>query len=112
MNSQPLGGRRKSPPGWRLVTLDEIKSADPDACRAGPFGSSISRKYFVEAGVPVIRGNNLSTNLTEFFADEFVFVTEERVRDKYKNCLVRPGDLVVTCWGTIGPHRLPHLVRI
>jgi type I restriction enzyme S subunit len=52
--------------------------------------------------VPVIRGNNLSTNLTEFVAEDFAFVTEQRTRDKYKNCLVRPGDLVFTCWGTIG----------
>ena len=102
MTTKPLGGRRKVPPGWRLVTLYEIKSGDLDACRAGPFGSSISRKYFVEAGVPVIRGNNLSTNLTEFVAEDFAFVSEQRARDKYKNCLVRPGDLVFTCWGTLG----------
>ena len=102
MSTKPLGGRRKVPHGWRPVTLDDIKSRDPDACRAGPFGSSISRKYFVEVGVPVIRGNNLSTNLTEFVAEDFAFVTEQRTRDKYKNCLVRPGDLVFTCWGTIG----------
>ncbi|MDZ7750401.1 MAG: hypothetical protein U5S82_01795 [Gammaproteobacteria bacterium] len=84
------------------MTLDEIKSPDLDACRAGPFGSSISRKFFVKQGIPVIRGNNLTTNLVEFVADEFVYVSEERARDKYKNCLVRPGDLVFTCWGTIG----------
>ena len=65
-------------------------------------GPVSGRKYFVDEGVPVIRGSNLSTNLTEFFAEEFVFVNEERARDKYRNCLVRSGDLVVTCWGTIG----------
>ena len=27
---------------------------------SGPFGSNIGRKYFVEEGIPVIRGNNLS----------------------------------------------------
>jgi type I restriction enzyme S subunit len=102
MTPPPLGGRRKAPPGWRVVTLDQIKSSDPDACRAGPFGSSISQKYFVEEGIPVIRGNNLSADLAEFVANDFVFVAEARARETYKNYLVRAGDLVVTCWGTIG----------
>lgn len=102
MSETALGGRRKVPNGWCLVTLDEVKANDPDACRAGPFGSSISRKYFVESGIPVIRGNNLCIDLKEFIAEDFVFVSEQRARDKYKNCLVKSGDLVFTCWGTIG----------
>ncbi len=109
MSTKPLGGHRKVPHGWRLATLDEIKSTDVDACRAGPFGSSISRKYFTDSGIPVIRGNNLSTDLTEFIPSGFVFVSEERARQKYKNCIVRAGDLVFTCWGTIG--QVGHIPR-
>jgi len=68
---------------------------------AGPFGSSISSKYFVESGIPVIRGSNLSSDLERFISKGFVFVSEERAK-KYKAQTVAPDDLVFTCWGTIG----------
>src|SRR5208337_4993545 len=89
------------PDGWRLLTVDEIKATEKSSCVAGPFGSSISSKYFVEKGVPVIRGNNLRDDLTRFVADGFAFVSEEQAR-QYKAQHVRAGDLVFTCWGTIG----------
>lgn len=97
-----LGGRLRVPPSWEVATVDDIKSPEPNSCRSGPFGSSISRKYFVEEGVPVIRGSNLRDDLTRFVAEEFVFVSEERTREKYGSCVVEAGDLVFTCWGTIG----------
>ena len=50
----------------------------------------------------MIRGNNLSKDLTPFIPEGFAFVTEERTRAKYERCLVRAGDLVFTCWGSIG----------
>jgi type I restriction enzyme S subunit len=89
------------PKGWRLCVVDEIKSSEPYACVAGPFGSEISAKYFVEDGVPVIRGSNLRDNLSRFIADSFVFVSDVRAQE-YKPQHVHAGDLVFTCWGTIG----------
>jgi len=68
---------------------------------AGPFGSDISSKYFCDSGVPIIRGNNLRRDLTRFVADGFAFVSEERAT-KYKAQHVKAGDLVFTCWGTVG----------
>jgi len=89
------------PEGWKLLTVDEIKSPEKSSCVAGPFGSNISSKYFVDEGVPVIRGSNLRDDLTRFVAEGFAFVTEEQAT-KYKAQHVRPDDLVFTCWGTIG----------
>src|SRR5207249_2784944 len=51
--------------------------------------------------VPVIRGSNLRDDLTRFVAEGFVFVSEERGRE-YGPQHVKAGDLVFTCWGTIG----------
>jgi hypothetical protein len=52
------------PNDWRLCTADEIKFPEPNSCVAGPFGSKISSKYFVDDGVPVIRGSNLTGTLS------------------------------------------------
>ncbi|MGH8643521.1 MAG: restriction endonuclease subunit S [Gammaproteobacteria bacterium] len=89
------------PKGWRLCTAGEIRSPEPNSCVAGPFGSKISSKYFVDDGVPVIRGSNLRDDLTRFVPNGFVFVSEARAQE-YRPQHVRGGDLVFTCWGTIG----------
>ena len=89
------------PKGWRVCCADDIKSPKPHSCVAGPFGSKISSKYFVDEGVPVIRGSNLRDDLTRFVSDSFVFVSEAKAQE-YRPQHVRAGDLVFTCWGTIG----------
>jgi type I restriction enzyme S subunit len=89
------------PADWQLLTVDDIKSTEKWSCVAGPFGSSISSKFFTETGVPVIRGANLRDDLTRFVPKGFVFVSEEQA-EKYRPQHVRGGDLVFTCWGTLG----------
>jgi type I restriction enzyme S subunit len=89
------------PKGWQLFIANDIKSPEPHSCVAGPFGSKISSKYFVEEGVPVIRGSNLRDDLTRFVPQGFVFVSEARAQE-YRPQHTRGGDLVFTCWGTIG----------
>lgn len=92
---------RELPQGWTVTTVDAIKATDKSACVAGPFGSDISSKYFTPEGVPVIRGSNLTDDLTRFVPKNFVFVSPERAAS-YRPQHVRAGDLVFTCWGTIG----------
>jgi type I restriction enzyme S subunit len=66
----------------------------------GPFGSSLGRKDYVEEGVPVIRGAQLSGE-GRFSLDDLVFVTEGKA-DRHSGNLAFPGDLVVTQRGTLG----------
>jgi type I restriction enzyme S subunit len=89
------------PKGWRRLTVDDIKSSEKSSCAAGPFGSKISSKYFVDEGVPIIRGNNLRDDLTRFVPEGFAFVSDDQAR-QYGPQHVRGGDLIFTCWGTIG----------
>lgn len=86
---------------WQAVKVEDIKADFAHALSTGPFGSAISSKYFVESGVPVIRGGNLSQNVSERLSDEgLVFVSAEKAQE-FKRSIVRKGDLVFTCWGTI-----------
>ena len=65
------------PTSWRVARLGEL------CCRVamGPFGSDIKADNFVEAGVPVIRGGNL----THGFVDEgFVYISEQKA-DELRN---------------------------
>jgi type I restriction enzyme S subunit len=88
------------PGEWPLLTVDDIKANEKKAIISGPFGSNISSKYFVESGVPVIRGNNLSTGMTRFIDDGFVFVTPEKAEEL--GTWAARGDIIFTAAGTLG----------
>lgn len=92
---------RALPSGWRWATLGEVAAREPRAIVSGPFGSNIGRRFFVEEGVPVIRGNNLTTDLTRFIDSGFVFVTEAKARE-LGHCDAIPDDLVFTAAGSLG----------
>ncbi|HBD89840.1 MAG TPA: restriction endonuclease subunit S [Gemmobacter sp.] len=69
---------------------------------AGPFGSAVSAKYFVDHGTPMIRGSNLSTDVgVPMVEDEYVYLPDELVK-KFPRAMASAGDLIFTCWGTIG----------
>lgn len=89
------------PSHWNLLTVDEIKSPTKKSIISGPFGSNISAKYFVESGVPVIRGNNLSLDIQIKFKDEgFVFITDEKANEL--GTWAEKYDIIFTAVGTIG----------
>lgn len=65
----------------------------------GPFGSDIKTECFVNAGVPVLNGGNLTT--IRMNDDSFNFVTKEKANSLSKS-IARRGDIVVTHRGTLG----------
>ncbi|MEP7228398.1 MAG: restriction endonuclease subunit S [Gemmatimonadales bacterium] len=84
------------------MTIAELASEEPYALATGPFGSAISAKNFVDHGVPVIRGSNLSLDVGTRLKDEgLAFLTEAKAAG-FKRSVARRGDLVFTCWGTVG----------
>ncbi len=90
----------KLPDQWHWSTLNDTK-AEGRSIVSGPFGSNIGKRFFVESGVPVIRGNNLSLGMGRFKDDGFVYLTDEKAAE-FKNCEAHPGDLLFTAAGTIG----------
>ena len=93
----PLG---EIPKGWNVVVLDTLKADQRHAINGGPFGSKLVTRDYVERGVPVIRGSNLSES-GRFDPAAFVFVTEEKA-DELRANLARPSNIMVTQRGTLG----------
>lgn len=86
---------------WQDLTVDDLKAPTVNALATGPFGSSISSRYFQQTGVPVIRGSNLSTDgRTLLIENEYVFVSHSKAVE-LQRATARKGDLIFTCWGTI-----------
>src|SRR5262249_8168322 len=60
-----------------------------------------SARFFVEKGVPVIRGSNLSQDVGIRLNDHGLeFVSAEKATE-FSRSIARRGDLIFTCWGTI-----------
>lgn len=81
--------------GWREVRLEEIGTR----FAMGPFGSDIKSSNFVEKGVPVIRGVNLT--IGKFNDKDFVYLTEEKANELIGSNAF-PNDIVFTHRGTLG----------
>jgi type I restriction enzyme S subunit len=87
---------------WKLVELGSLGAGVSGGFAAGPFGSAVSSKNFTDSGTPMLRGSNLSTDIGIRLEDsDMVFVPEE-LSDRFSRCIVGAGDLVFTCWGTVG----------
>ena len=86
---------------WQWVKIADVQDPKGKAIVSGPFGSNIGMRFFVSEGIPVIRGNNLTTDLTRFIDNGFVFLTEEKAQE-FKNCEAIPGDLIFTAAGSLG----------
>ena len=80
--------------------LQDIADSEKGSIISGPFGSNISSKYFVEKGIPVIRGNNLTLGEKKYVDDGYVFITQEKADEL--NCWAIENDLIFTAAGTIG----------
>ena len=70
---------------WPLVKIDDLKANTKGSIAIGPFGSRMKSECYVDEGIPVIRG----TNITEGpdFKGVFVFITEGKA-DELGSCNV------------------------
>jgi type I restriction enzyme S subunit len=84
---------------WIETNLGELAAAGRSLI-SGPFGSNIGTQFFRAEGVPVIRGNNLTTDHRRFVDGGFVFVTEDKADDLDADAI--QDDLIFTAAGTIG----------
>jgi len=84
-----------------LAKLENLAASEPYALVGGPFGSKLISTDYVDEGIPVIRGSNLNGGryLEE---DDFVYVSEQKMREDLFGNLAHPGDLVFTQRGTLG----------
>lgn len=83
---------------FERFSVEQLAAAEKNAIVGGPFGSNLVSKDYVDAGVPVIRGQNMSSR---WVGGEFAFVTKEKAEALSAN-KARPGDLVFTQRGTLG----------
>ncbi|WP_373397232.1 restriction endonuclease subunit S [Algoriphagus halophilus] len=65
----------------------------------GPFGSDIKVENFINEGMPVLNGSNLTSH--KLVEDGFKYVSEEK-GNSFGKAIARRGDIVITHRGTLG----------
>lgn len=83
---------------FERFTLIQLAASIPNSTAAGPFGSNLVSRDYVERGVPVIRGQNLSER---WVGGDFVYVSQEKAY-RLRTNTAKPGDIVFTQRGTLG----------
>jgi len=87
------------PEDWDCVSFHALASPVRNAIVGGPFGSDLVSADYVNYGVPVIRGQNMSGG--RYLQGPYVYVSKQKARTLEAN-LARPGDVVFTQRGTMG----------
>lgn len=91
-----FGDPATNPKGWELKTVGALAAKFSD----GPFGSNLKSSHYTDAGVRVVRLQNIGVG--EFLDDDRAFISEDHFADLKKHeC--RPGDVLV---GTLGDPNL------
>ena len=91
-------GLPQLPIGWTWTSFEEVAEATPHALKAGPFGSSLKKEYYVPKGYKIY-GQEQVIRGDPFYGD--YYIDDERYR-KLKACAVKPGDVLISLVGTIG----------
>lgn len=89
------------PRNWAWVRLEQITDLSDNAIRRGPFGSAITKEMFVPKGENTYKVYEQKNAIQQnaFLGD--YYISEE----KYNSLIsfrVLPGDIIVSCAGTIG----------
>lgn len=81
------------------VTLGEIASHVPNAIVDGPFGSNLKLSDYVEQGIPVLQGKNITNDVFQWFDIRYISTHKA---DELRRSSVREGDILLVKIGSIG----------
>ncbi len=86
------------PKRWIWINFEALAEANPNALKAGPFGSALKKSFYVLNGYKIY-GQEQVIREDPFYGD--YYIDEERY-EVLKSCAVKPGDILISLVGTIG----------
>ena len=96
------------PPSWALIRLDDI-----GIYRKGPFGSSLTKSMFVPKGADTVKVYEQKNAIQKDHTLGTYYITRQYYESKMKSFTVEPGDILVSCAGTIGEtYILPEQIEL
>ena len=87
----------KIPASWELIRLNDI-----GIYRKGPFGSSLTKSMFVPKSASTVKVYEQKNAIQKDHKLGEYYITREYFDEKMSGFAVSPGDILVSCAGTIG----------
>src|SRR5579859_1046086 len=87
------------PASWRVATIADVAAPVPNAVVDGPFGSNLKLSDYVDDGIPVLQGKNITSDRFKWFDVRFI---SHRKANELKRSAVRVGDILIVKIGSIG----------
>ena len=96
------------PSSWALIRLDDI-----GIYRKGPFGSSLTKSMFVPKGADTVKVYEQKNAIQKDHTLGTYYITRQYYESKMRSFTVEPGDILVSCAGTIGEtYVLPERIEL
>ena len=86
------------PEGWKWVKITDIVENVKHSLKAGPFGSSLKKEFYVKKGYKIY-GQEQVISDNASFGDYYV---DEEKYQELKSCQIKPFDILISLVGTIG----------
>jgi len=94
----PKGDALSLPKGWKKVTITALIEEEKNALKAGPFGSSLKKEFYVEQGYKIY-GQEQVISGDPFYGD--YYVDEDKYQELNSN-KIKPFDVLISLVGTVG----------
>ncbi len=86
------------PKGWNWVKIVDIVDNKKHSLKAGPFGSSLKKEFYVPKGYKIYGQEQVIID-DAFFGD--YYINEEKYQE-LKSCQIKPLDILISLVGTVG----------
>ena len=87
------------PEEWEVTTIDKILVNQRNAIVDGPFGSNMKNSDYVDSGVPVFQGKNITGN--RFVWSDIRYISYEKAQELIRSKVI-VGDILLIKIGSIG----------
>ena len=85
------------PDSWEVIRLNDIGDY-----RKGPFGSSLTKSMFVPQGIDTVKVYEQKNAIQKDHTLGSYYIKRDYYESKMSSFTVLPGDIIVSCAGTIG----------
>lgn len=84
---------------WPIFSPGELASHVPNAIVDGPFGSNLKLSDYVDEGIPVLQGKNITSDVFQWFDVRFI---SDKKAEELKRSSVIVRDILLVKIGSIG----------
>lgn len=93
-----LVGLPDVPDGWDWVNINTVCEHEKHSIKAGPFGSSLKKEFYVKNGFKVYGQEQVISGNADFGN---YYIDDEKFKE-LSSCKVKPYDILISLVGTIG----------